>query len=110
MRIGVRRSQPAYRAGQQELVVITRQRRDRKTQRRKAPYFHGGQGPLDLLRRLAPPRPVLKIEPDLSRIFFLEPLPAAAARFGVALKNGGHCNGASSLRGRRPCSPELWFR
>ena len=73
MRIGVRRSQPACRAGQQELVVITRQRRDRKTQRRKAPYFHGGQGPLDLLRRLAPPRPVLKIEPDLSRIFFLEP-------------------------------------
>lgn len=98
MRIGVRRSQPAYRAGQQELVVTTRQRRDRKTQRRKAPYFHGGPGALDLLRRLAPSSQVLKIEPDLCRIFFLQ-----AERF----QDDGDClqdNLIHALRRRRRSS------
>ena len=51
--------------------------------------FTEDQGPLDLLRRLAPSRPVLKIEPDLSRIFFLEP-----ERF--------QDDGDSSVPGRRP--------
>ena len=60
--------------------------------------FTEDQGPLDLLRRLAPPRPVLKIEPDLSRIFFLEP-----ERFqddGDSLQD----NLIHALRGRRHSS------